>query len=522
MWLLQGDLLVRTVMDNWVMAKTTLRLLSLTILATCFATANATVVINEFLADDSGTDDREFVELYNGGSASVDISGWAVGGRDTGATLNPSATIPGALNSGTTMLLPGGYYVLGNTGTLNANQVVAANFVENDNETLELWQGPVGTSTLVDAVAVETNKGTAWAASPPSNLNSQLGPGYFGNHQGVDVVATPLNATVSIGRFVNGRDSNNNGRDFGLRPSTPGTTNAPGGVMTEYVVPDATLQANGSNISNMTGSFVTPRVIDPTVADTNNPNVIPAPAPGHKAFVSWDPSGGGNGSTTNAVFDTTQAAFSLYAYLDTNDLPIQSNAVPTPFRGSEITMYGLGSGDAFTNLTDLTGDIGLAPATLPLTESANGFTGLVWVYEKVGIPVGGGAVSEKLHLVDANDGGDSDLAGNTPLDWTIIQSFDLSTTASGWYQLSISVDPVGNVVAKYGANVINTTTSTSFNGAAFNVGYRENLQIGADGTPDAIMRPATFSAIPEPAAFLFGGVASAIAGMIAYRRRKAA
>ncbi len=509
MLLLRGDLLARSVMDKRVMT-TTLRLLSLTILATCVATSNATVVINEYMADDSGTDDREFVELYNRGNVAVDISGWVVAGRDS-TTNNPTATIPGALNSGTTVLAPGGYYVLANTGTLNANQVVAANFLENDNETIELWQGAYNTGTLIDAVSIETNKGNATWFGAPGSLAGQLGPGVFGNHQGVDLTGTPLNATVSIGRFVNGRDTNNNGRDFGLRPSTPGTTNAPGGVMTEYVLPDATPQSNGSNISNMTGSFVTPRVSDPTVADTNNPNVISAPAPGAKAY-----------ATTNAVFDTTQAAFSLYAYLDTNDLPIQSNATNVQFRGSEITMYGLGSGDAFTNLTDLTGDIGLAPATLPLTESANGFTGLVWIYEKVGVPVGGGAVSEKLHLVDANDGGDSDLGGNTPLDWTIIQSFDLSTTPSGWYQLSISVDPVGNVVAKYGANVVNTTTSLSFNGAAFNVGYRENLQIGSDGTPDAIMRPATFSAIPEPAAYLFGGVASVIAGMIAYRRRQRA
>ena len=39
---------------------------------------------------------------------------------------------------------------------------------------------------------------------------------------------------------------------------------------------------------------------------------------------------------------------------------------------------------------------------------------------------------------------------------------------------------------------------SGFHSGAFNVGYRENLQIGTDATPDAIMRPATFTIVPEP------------------------
>jgi hypothetical protein len=106
--------------------------------------ARAAVIINEFVYDDNSTDDREFVELYNSGPGAVDISGWTVIGRDV-TTVNPSATIPAA-----TILPAGGYYVLSNVGVLNSNQTVAANFLENDIESIEL-RGPGGaTGPLMD------------------------------------------------------------------------------------------------------------------------------------------------------------------------------------------------------------------------------------------------------------------------------------------------------------------------------------------------------------------------------------
>ncbi len=459
------------------------------------------VVINEFQYDDTSTDDREFVELYNSSIEPVDISGWKVGGYDS-ATTNPSTTIPAD-----TVLNPGAFYVIGNAGVLNLNHTVSANFLENDHEVITLRDDA---DVLIDAVSYEMNRdagfitGSTAAPDDAVDIASQVGPGIFGNHQGIDITATPLNVTVSWGRTVDGRDTDNNGRDFTLRPGTPGTTNAPGGTMTEFFLPNPTPIMPGTAMTEMTGSFVPPRVIDPTVAEPNNPNEIPEPhAPGSQAWIAWDPSGGGNCATSQAVFQSKASGFSLLVYLDTSDLPVQFNASNVQFRGSEITLYGIGGGDAFTNLTDLDGSIGLSPGTLPFADTANGFTGIAWIYERVGASPGGAPVSEKRYLVDANDGGDSDFGGNTPLDWVILATYDLSTSASGWYGLSIEIDAAGSGVAVFNGQTTSFDAGELHSGA-FNVGYRENLQQGTDGTPDALLRPPTFTFPSAPPAGLTG------------------
>ena len=467
--------------------------------------AGAQVVINEFQYDDTGTsDDREFIELYNAGPAAVEIGGWELGGRDI-AGLNSSVTItPG------TSLPSGGYYVIGNPGVLNVNQVVASGFLKNENETIELSNGGI----VIDALAYETNKGIGFAAP----VSAEVGPtGIFGNHQGADLGGTPLNATVSIGRFVDGRDTNNNGRDFGVRPSTPGTTNSPGGFMSSFQLPDPSGAANGSTLATTAGSFVNATVVSPGTVTVFNPNAIALPRGASKAYVAWDSTGGGNNVTSRAVFNSAQAGFALQVYLDTRPLPLQTNGGGVEFTGSEVTIYGIGSGDALTNLTDLTGAVGISAATPPVSESANGFTGFAWVYEKTSIRTGGTAATQKLHLVDANDGGDSDVGGNAPLDWTILASYTLPETSSGdWHDLSIQIQPDGNGIAMFDG-LATPFTHSGFHSGAFNVGYRENLQIGSDLTPDAIMRPATFTIVPEPgcAVLLFmGGV-----GLLRRRRR---
>ena len=469
----------------------------------------AAIIINEVVYDDGGGDDREYVELYNSGVSAVDISGWIIRNSDTVAPPgdnNTDYTISPA-----TSIAAGGFFVIGNPGVLNVNQTFpTTTALENDNEGIELLDA---SSVVQDTLITERNKG-------PVAIPAAEG-GYFGNMSNTDAAGTPLNAQVSLGRFVDGRDTNSNGRDFGMRPSTPGTANNTGFVTT-FVPTNPIGQTVGATVPGLNASnFVSARFIDPTLADANNPNAIAAsPSTGNRAIVAWDSSGGGNAVTSNVVFNTTQSGFNLYAYLDTGDLPQQFNATNVNFLGSEVTIYSIGSGDfngtGAADLTDLAGNVGLAAGTLPASDNFNGTTGIAWVYERTAAN-GATPATQNLYLVDANDGGDSTAGGNTAMDWTILQAIDISSLASNWFELSINIDAAGIGVARFNGTDYNFVTSTALHSAAFNVSYRENLQQGADGTPDAMMRPATFSPVPEPASF-----ALVILGLIfsgAFRRR---
>ena len=463
---------------------------------------NAQVRINEFVYDDGGTDDREFVELYNAGIASVDISNWTLGGRDfTG--LNTIITIPAS-----TTIAPGGFYVVGMTGVPNVN-LTNASFLENDAETIELRDGPFATGVLQDAVLFESNKGTTSYGTLPTDVAALVGanPGFWGNNQTSDSTVTGLTRN-SLSRWRDGINSNNNGRNFGLRLPTPGASNTTPGFSNTYVAPNVDALNDADEVVGFGYAFTPPRVITPGVVSGFNPNVIPA-APGFaKAIVAWDSTGGANATSFGETM-SGGGSFLVRAYLDTNDLPVSTNAAALAFRGSEISIFGIGSADALNGLTDISGNVGLLTVV-----SANGITGLAWVYEKVGLPVSGTGVSERLYLVDAGDGGNSNINGTGGQQWTILQDIDLSSSASGWFDLGITVDAAGNGVATFNGVSYIFSTIAGLDGA-FSVGYRENTQAGAVTVP-SYLRPPTFTAIPEPTTL---GLLAAASVMVLRRKR---
>ncbi len=134
--------------------------------------ATGQVVINEFMYDDTGTDDREFVELYNSGTAPVSIGGWTLTGRDP-AGANTVITI----DAGTT-LQPGQFFVIGNPGTLNVNQTADAGFLENDNETIELVNGTI----ILDADVSQVDLTKVMGKAPRTGKDRTRGFFGFAGH----------------------------------------------------------------------------------------------------------------------------------------------------------------------------------------------------------------------------------------------------------------------------------------------------------------------------------------------------
>lgn len=339
--------------------------------------ANAPVVINEFQYDDSGVDDREFVELYNATANAIDISGWVLQGLD-GATVddNPDFTIPA-----NTVLLPGGFWVMGSSLVPNVNQVLLHPVSGLDVDLFENG-GDLGFlggdgfvlrdagGVIVDTVIYETNKGR-WPGVPIE------GEGIWGNLVSTDGTETTWS------RVRDGHDSGNNGRDFRMMPHTPGATNNVASILP--LVDTFDTAAVGTAIAQWGASFANGYVIDPTVPDINNPNAISASPQGGNAAIFWDRIGGGNHNMlkTAAVRD---CVFEAYVYFD---------ATLAPSGERQVWTLGLqGTSGSFFNFPDPSGTAGF---------TANGDTGVCLTYEVTDF-------ARTLYLVDRNDGGQGPAA----------------------------------------------------------------------------------------------------------------
>lgn len=433
------------------------------------------VVINEIVEDeqsatssDISPDTREFVELYNADTVAVDLDGWTLSFYDLGVG---STTITDTLPSH--VLNPGEYFVIGAPGVPNVNySPVATDLWPNGNSIFELRSPD---TTLVDAVGLETFRGTELANATQEQLDQlkvgqTAGPaaqgGFWGQVESDNTVAP--NGPLSIGRYLDGRDNNVNGRDFGMLPVTPGASNNLPQNAT-HTIPDVDAMSPGDKLgTDYYASFILPRVIDPTVASGINPSAIAASPEGGNAIVAWDESGGGNASYSREYVDH----FELAAYIDPTPLNSGGTAVQ-----SEATIYGIGTTDVFFATPDSDG-------LLAYGSSANGSTGIGWLIQRVeDIP--NTTDTTILQLVDFNDGGDSVPAD---ADWTVIQSIDLSSDSADWHNLSIDYNPTtGEVVATHNNDTYNFTTDTDLVGN-FYVGYRENLS--GNGSP--FVRPPTF------------------------------
>ncbi|MBN1510604.1 MAG: lamin tail domain-containing protein, partial [Phycisphaerae bacterium] len=362
------------------------------------------LVVNEFQYDDTSTDDYQFVELYNAGPSSMDISGYIIELGDTVARY--TVTIP----AGST-ITSGGFWTVGQSAVAsmpgavvdlvdNSLNVGDSGYLEANGEIYVAVRNPA--NTLLDAAAVETNKGRTL----PADVQLQIGPGIWGNTVMSDGASGA--DLASDGRFFDGVDTDNNGRDFGIIPATPGYSNVMPDRMPYYE--DFNSVGIGLNVPNWYWTYVPARVCDPTVADTINPAAIPASPDGGNVMVAWDETGGGNADFLSQM---AKEDFSLETY-------IYIPPVFTP-NGYEETKIGIrGTSDGLHNF-----------------DWYNGSTGLAWLWQRT-------TTSQGLWLIDENDGDDG--SPSTPISATILGSINIGTDVAltGWQRLLLETQ--GNKV----------------------------------------------------------------------------
>ncbi|HET6204108.1 MAG TPA: lamin tail domain-containing protein [Planctomycetota bacterium] len=447
--------------------------------------AAAQVVLNELSYDDHDADTHEFIELLNVSASPVDLSGWTIDCGDSPTACQVSCA-PGCAettNNNTdftippgTVLPPGGTWVLGNaTNVPNVNQPIPPDSLENDEEWIVLLDASLA---VVDAVAYETNKNNVCF---PMGMVAE-GPGIQGNYLLVDGLVPPYGAqSLSLSRVRNGRDTNNNGRDFALLPWTPGASNdsLPAALP---IAEDFDAGAPGTPSPLWRGSFVDPAVVDPTAVGPVvppfggpcNPNAIPASPQGGNALVFGDPGGGGNAGLL-LVGPTDQVEIECYVYL---------NAAPhgsAPIAQVETWSLGLqGTSDSFGNHPDPAGLLASA-GVLGLVDPN---TGVAWSYVHVTDTLG--ATTAVLYLVDENDGGTDNLVlGSIPI---------VAGANDGWQRLRLRVN--GARVEGWFGGTLGANDGTAFSGTLTQPGpgtiYFQSREAVVDNTTT---RPLTIDAL---------------------------
>ncbi|NND72920.1 MAG: T9SS type A sorting domain-containing protein [Rhodothermales bacterium] len=183
----------------------TYRLLLSTILAfVILFDSSGQVVINEIDYDQPGTDDAEFVEIFNGGIVSVDLSSYTlelVNGTGGGASIDESIPLTGSV-------APFGYYVVCQSIVTvpNCDQESIASFQNGSPDAAGLRDG---TNALVDAVSYEGDTGAPYTEGA-----------------GTSAADNSTNDHVGLSRSPESLDTDNNDADFTLRCSTAGAVNS--------------------------------------------------------------------------------------------------------------------------------------------------------------------------------------------------------------------------------------------------------------------------------------------------------
>ena len=124
-------------------------------------TEPVTIVINEVDADTPGSDEAEFIELYDGGAGNTSLTGLVIVLYNGNGDASYSAIdLSGYATDAE------GYFVVGNASVSNVDLVIANNSLQNGADAVALYQASaadfpsgtlVTTANLLDAVVYDTN-----------------------------------------------------------------------------------------------------------------------------------------------------------------------------------------------------------------------------------------------------------------------------------------------------------------------------------------------------------------------------
>ncbi len=186
----------------------------------CFDAPN--VVINEVDADDASLDDMEFVELYDGGVGSTDLSGLVLVLYNGGSSDASYA----AFDLDGKMTNADGFFVIGNSNVPNVNLVFSDNTLQNGPDAVALYFAddsdfpngtPVASNFLIDALVYDTNdiddEELLNALTPGQDQINEGGNGDKDGH--------------SNQRLPNGSGGALNTSTYTQIPPTPGAVNRP-------------------------------------------------------------------------------------------------------------------------------------------------------------------------------------------------------------------------------------------------------------------------------------------------------
>jgi hypothetical protein len=188
------------------------------------------LVINEIDYDQPGTDSAEYVELFNAGSTPINLANYRLvlwNGSPTGNVAYDSINLPAqTLNTG-------GFFVICSASNTvpncNITLTAATNAIQNGASATATTPSPdavfireIATGTIVDVVSYEGDCQAPYleTAGVPAGISDTI---VFSV-----ITPNPPNNFLSIGRFPDGQDSNNNSTDVSRMCSTPGAANVNG------------------------------------------------------------------------------------------------------------------------------------------------------------------------------------------------------------------------------------------------------------------------------------------------------